>query len=147
MTLEITMENLKESVKALRNLAKQIEQFPHDVAEESKTRVGYSNMSHESEPGLNVVIAGGEGVAFKEYGAGFYAEETTIPLEGGGEMPNYPGVWSEDPVLGKQTFQHYLERDGSPDGYPYNRMPQMRMQDEAERLRNETENKAKGYFS
>ncbi len=136
MTLEITLDNLKESVKALRNLAKQIEQFPHDVAMESASNVGYSNVNVEQTDSANIVTASGNQIAFEEFGAGFVAEVADI-----GDFHTEPGIWSEDHA---KTYQNWK---GDMEDYPYNRQPKMEMQKEAERLRNETENKAKGYLS
>lgn len=143
MKLTITLDNLDEAIRQLKQLAKQIEDFPKDVAQESLTHIGYPDTGISSSNGVNRVFAMGDGIAFLEWGAGYEADFTTIEVDGVGSLPSYPGVWSDDHA---NTFKHHLY-SGQPHGtYPYNRSPQNKMTNEAERLRRDTETKAKGYF-
>ena len=140
MTINITWGNLDEAIKQLRELAKKIEQFPKDVAQESMSHINYSGTGVSYSEGENKVFASGDQIAFAEFGAGYYADVTTLNVNGQ-SMESYPGVWSEDHA---QTFQYY---SGDPNSYKYNRVPQHQMQNEVERLRSDTEQKAKDYFS
>lgn len=147
MKLTITLDNLDDAIKQLSELAKQLRQFPEDVADESKNSVGYEQMMVEMSPGMHKIKAIGDGIAFAEYGAGFVADDTTLELEDGGTLNSYPGVWSNDH---EKTFQQHMFKilygKALESDYKYNREPQRKMQTEAERLRNQTELKAKDYF-
>ena len=142
MNLTITMDNLDEAIRKLGELAEQLEEFPKDVARESMDRIGYSNTGVSYGDGENRVYASGDGIAFAEWGAGYYADTTTIEVDGIG-IPSYPGVWSDDHG---NTFLPHLYSGKPQETYKYNRAPQHKMQDEAERLRVDTEQKAKDYF-
>lgn len=140
MKIEVTWDNLDESIKQLKELAEKIKQFPKDVAQESMSHIGYSGTGVSYSEGENKVFASGDQIAFAEFGAGFYADTTTLKVDGQ-SMESYPGVWSEDHA---QTFQNY---SGDPSSYKYNRQPQHQMQNEVERLRSNTEQKAKDFFA
>ena len=137
MNLTITLENLDESITALRELAHRIERFPTEVAYESAERVRYPGMSPYvvHMDGYNRVEQNGEGIAFEEFGAGFTAEQWT-----GTNFSTMSGEWSADHA---RTYQEW---QGEEVDYPYNKEPQMKMQNEAYRLEKETENKARTYF-
>ncbi len=139
MTIDITLDNLDTAIKQLEELAEKIEQFPEDVATESWNRIPYADTGISRSEGQHTVFASGEGIAFQEFGSGFYAQVTSININGS-DAPSYPGVWSEDH---KNTFATWQGHDWA---YPYNNQPTRYMQDEAERLRRETELKAKDYF-
>ena len=139
MKLVITWDNLDDAINQLKELAEKIRQFPNDVAQESSDRIPYSGTGVSYSEGENHVYASGEGIAFQEYGSGFYADVTSINIDGK-NMPSYPGVWSEDH---KNTFATWQGHDWA---YPYNNQPTHYMQDEVERLRRDTEPKAKDYF-
>lgn len=140
MKLEVTWDNLDEAINMLKELAEKIRQFPKDVASESTSHIPYNGTGVSYSEGKNTVFATGEGIAFQEYGSGFYADVTTIRVDGK-NMPSYPGVWSEDH---QNTFATWQGHDWA---YPYNNQPTHYMQDEAERLRRDTEQKAKDYFA
>lgn len=135
MKLTITLDNLDDAIKQLKELAEKIRQFPKDVATESMDRIGYSSTGVSYGDGENTVYAGGNGIAFEEFGAGFYAQVADFD-----DFHTEPGIWSADHA---RTFQNWQGQDYA---YPYNKQPQRKMQIEAERLRNETEQKAKDYF-
>lgn len=151
MNLTITMTNLDDSIRQLKELAEKVREFPKDVARESMDKVGYGNMGISYGEGMNEVFTDAEGIAFAEWGAGFYADTTTIETSSG-TFESYPGVWSKDHARTFQAWQFrqlsrlYTKARVHDSQYPYNRMPQHKMQNEAERLRNETEDKAKEYF-
>ena len=140
MKLEITWDNLDTAIEQLKELAEKIKQFPKDVAQESMSHINYSGTGVSYSEGENKVFASGEGIAFQEYGAGFYADVTSINVDGM-NMSSYPGVWSEDH---QNTFATWQGQDWA---YPYNNQPTHHMQNEAERLRRDTESKAKDYFA
>ncbi len=137
MELTITLENLDESIRQLREFAHKVERFPMEVAYEAAENIRYP----ESSPyvvhmdGRNRIEVQGEGIAFQEFGAGFLAE----PWSGYG-FSTAPGDWSADHA---RTYQNY---QGDALGYRYNQEPQMKVQNEAERLGRETETKARLFF-
>ena len=57
---------------------------------------------------------------------------------------SYPGVWSDDHA---NTFLNHLYSNKPQESYPYNREGEHQMEKEVERLRSNTEAKAKDYFS
>lgn len=137
MELTITLDNLDESIEKLRELAHKLEQFPTEVAMESAHNIKYgeavSTVDHHD--GLNIVSVEGNGIAFQEFGAGFKAQTWS---ENG--FSTEPGSWSIDHA---QTFQNY---QGDPERYRYNQEPKMKVQNEAQRLQRDTEEKARRYF-
>lgn len=143
MNLTITLDNLDESIRKLKELAELIRQFPKDVAIESMDSIGYSDTGVSYGEGENIVYASGKEIAFEEFGAGYWADTTSLTLSDGGNIATYPGAWSEDHA---RTFQRHRESGEPTTSYKYNKLPQHKMQREAERLRNNTEQKAREYF-
>ena len=137
MELTITLENLDESIEKLRELSHRLQKFPEEVAMESAHNIKYgdANSYVEHHDGMNIVSVEGDGIAFAEFGAGFKAETWS---DNG--FSTEPGSWSIDHA---QTFQNY---QGDPERYRYNQEPQMKVQQEAQRLQRDTESKARLYF-
>lgn len=131
---------------ALNQFYGRLEDFPMRVTVSSASRVGYSHMggTHNPAEGVSKVIAGGDQVAFQEFGAGFTADTTVLETSESGYKPSYPGVWSADHA---RTFQRYRENGGSMLAYPYNRLPEHRMTREAEKLDEYICEEAERWFS
>lgn len=152
MKLEITWDNLDTAIEQLKELAEKIKQFPKDVAQESMSHISYSGTGVSYSEGENKVFASSHGIAFQEFGAGFYADETTLNIDGK-NVSSYPGVWSADHARTFQAWQfRQLGRMNTSERvhdsqYPYNVEPSHTMQNEAERLRRDTEARAKDYFA
>ena len=144
MKLEITWDNLNTAIEQLKELAEKIKQFPKDVAQESMSHISYSGTGVSYSEGENKVFASGSQVAFMEYGTGFDADFTTLTLDNGQKLPSYPGVWSDDHA---NTFLNHLYSNKPQESYPYNREGEHQMEKEVERLRSNTEAKAKDYFA
>lgn len=145
MNLTITLSNLDSAIRQLEEFSKKLEEFPKDVAYESADNVRYPNATPMviHTDGENKIVNRGKGIAFMEFGAGYDADFTTIEFAGGGSLPSYPGVWSDDHA---GTFLRHLYSGKPQETYRYNQPAQHKMQDEAERLRVDTEQKAKDYF-
>ena len=126
----------------LDEFIRKVTEAPKELARESARNVGYALVIADTSDGENRVIASTAdddgNIAFSEWGAGFLA--STVNLEG---FSSAPGDWSADHA---RTFQTHLEKNLPPETYPHNRVPQLKMTNEAERLRNEAETILKGYF-
>ena len=134
--LSITLDNLDDAIAKLEQLASDLQKFPSDAVNDAVDRIEYNHVKAEpSGEGINTIVASDRGIAFQEYGAGFYAQDTKI-----GDKPSYPGVWSEDH---KRTFQDWQGHDFA---YPYNQQPKKQLQNEVKRFASKTEEKARTYF-
>ena len=140
MKLTINLDNLDEAIRQLEELEWKLREFPHDVAKESADNIRYKNATTYvvSMDGENQIRVNGDQVAFQEYGAGFEADFDHI-----GNIPTYPGVWSDDH---EGTFKKWLYYNHPEENYKYNRTPQRKIRTEVERLKSQTESKAEGYF-
>lgn len=140
MIITISLDNLDEALRQVTELQEKVREFPHEVAQESADNIRYDKASTYmiSTDGEHKVRVRGDQLAFQEYGAGFTADYDMI-----GNIPTYPGVYSEDH---KETFQKHLAQGKAPGTYRYNRTAQRKMRNEVERLRRNTESKAQGYF-
>lgn len=146
MKLELNIENIDDAIAQIEKLEDRIENFPMRVIVSSSSRVGYAHMggTHNPKDGVSKVIAGGDQIAFQEFGAGFTADTTVLETSESGYKVSYPGVWSKEHA---GTFQRYRESGNPPLAYPYNRLPEHRMTREAERLDESICEEAERWFS
>lgn len=145
MNITIDLNNLDEGIKQVEDLIKKIEFFTADLAEETRSSVGYDNVSvHHNGEGSHTVIASGDQIAFAEWGAGYVADYVSgFQHLGGDAFLTYPGVWSKDH---KRTFQFHRMSGKSPETYKYNREPLRKMETAAIRLQSTAAQRAKEYF-
>ena len=137
--------SIDKAIAQLEELQKKVSFFTSDVAEEAKLNVGYSGTSvvHHGS-GRHTIVASGEDIAFREFGAGYVADYEVGFQEWGGEtFHSEPGIWSESHA---RTFQTHQQSGAAPSTYRYNKVPENRMQRTAQDLHANTAQKAKGYF-
>lgn len=136
MNINISLDNLDKAIEQLNDLQNRLESFPEHLAKSASDDIkSHYAITVTSQDGNTTIDAERKGIAFIEYGAGFYADETSI-----GDLESYPGVWSEDHA---QTFQNW---NGEEDKYPYNMYPHHYMESVVQTLETDAERIARDYF-
>ena len=135
MNITITLDNLDQSIRELEELSHKLRRFPEEVGMESASHIAYPERTVTSREGETIISAREKGIAFDEFGTGFYAD--VYDHDG---FHTEPGIWSEDH---EQTFQNWQGQDYA---YPYNTHPSRKLRNEVDRLTTNTEEFARRYF-